>query len=84
MVGTQDWVVNLTPDPPIYKRLVSDNFNQVLGAAFQTHPGWSAEYSLEELADDSLIVTTYDAQQDTIDPGDKICSTCVGAEFQVK
>lgn len=59
-VGGQDWVANLLPLQVTYRRAVSDNFLQVLSAAYPGTSGWRYASAVNELAAGSLVVHTYD------------------------
>ncbi len=72
--GLECWA-NLKPIDVEYSRAVSQNFFDVLTAAFPGSDGWSYASAINELSDDSLVVHTYDVQG---------TSARVGAEFHLE
>jgi hypothetical protein len=59
-IGAQDWVANLLPLQATYARAVSENFGNVLSAAFPTAAGWTYASAPDELSAGSLVLHTYD------------------------
>ncbi|MCB9782585.1 MAG: PEP-CTERM sorting domain-containing protein [Candidatus Omnitrophica bacterium] len=74
-VSGMDCWARLKPMDVGYRRAVSQNFFDVLTAAFPVANGWSYASAINELSDDSLVVHTYDVQG---------TAARVGAEFHLE
>lgn len=71
-IGGNIWKADLSPFNPTYLRSPTQNFADVLSAAF---PGFTYASAANELSDNSLVVRTYDVQG---------TPARVGAEFHIE